>query len=151
MFLSTCSSAGYKLHCMVHWSDIRTHKLVVVHMCTDWLCPLPPTSAPCTSASDTALPCLCHSRKGCGAELFSASGGASGAVSHTGLEWRQCWPARSGSDRPHHFGWHHLEEYLFLSSENIPWRAVCVPGWFVHTSHWSGGDLGQQYRYVSAK
>ena len=98
VFLSTCSSAGCRLHCMAHWTDTRTHKLMVVHMCTDWLCPpLPPSSPPCHSASDTALPCLCHSRRGCGADLFSASGGVSGAVSHTGLEWRQCGPVRSGS------------------------------------------------------
>ena len=33
-------------------------KLLAVRTCTDWLCPLPPSSPLCTSASDTALPCL---------------------------------------------------------------------------------------------
>ena len=33
MFLSTRSSAGCRLHCMAHWPDIRTHKLVVVYTC----------------------------------------------------------------------------------------------------------------------
>ena len=87
----TCSAADCMMHCMGYWSNMSTHKLEAVHTCIDRLCPpLPSSSPPCRSASDTPLPCLCHSRRGCGAELFSASGGASGAVSHTGLEWRQC-------------------------------------------------------------